>query len=128
MTGSVQSAETCSLAGFDQAAPATFSVGLPNGVELAVSLDFADQHRLGQVMVRQGPWQCRPSGSALQADNRGQHGVSIGRAGLFDSLDPELEAQIGRFHRVVGGALVVLDELVPALMNSALAGVSTDWK
>ena len=35
----------------DQASPSDQVIGLPHHVELAVGLDLADQHRLGDVMV-----------------------------------------------------------------------------
>ena len=64
----------------------------------------------------------------VDADDRVDHRVGIGGAGLLDRLHPHVEADVVRFHRVVGGALVVLGEGVPLLDERLVLGVSTLWK
>ncbi|MCY1236383.1 hypothetical protein D9M72_490360 [compost metagenome] len=49
------------------------------------------------------------------ADHRVENGVGISGACLLDGLQPHVEADIMRFHRVVGHALVVLGIGLPGL-------------
>ena len=41
--------------------------------------------------------------------------VRVCRTGLFDGLDPHVEADVMRFHRIICYTLLVLDELVPGI-------------
>lgn len=82
---------------------------LPDHVELAVGLDLADEHRLVQVVVllvhlRQD---ARRRLEGL-AGHGGNHLVGVGRFGFFNRLLPHVDADIGRFHRVVGQRLVLV--------------------
>src|SRR5580658_9362128 len=88
-------------------------LGLPDDVELPVRLDFADHHRLREMMV--GVHHRFEAARRLDflADHRLADGIDIGRAGLEHGLGPHVEADICGLHRVVGGALVVLDIGVP---------------
>jgi hypothetical protein len=43
------------------------------------------------------------------------HRVDVGGPGLLDRLRPHVEADVVRFHRVVGDALRILDEDMPLL-------------
>ncbi len=83
------------------------AIGLPP-VELAVGLDFADQHRLGQVMVRQDLGRAAREVRHLEADDRLEDGVGIGGAAASTAFTHRLKPMVGRFHRVVGRALVVV--------------------
>ena len=87
--------------------------GLPDDVELAVGLDFADEHRLGDVVVRHHGRVAAGEVRHRNADDRVDDLVRIGGAGLLDRLHPHVEADDVGFHRIVGGALRVLDELLP---------------
>ncbi len=64
------------------------AIGLPRRFELAVGLDFADQHRLGDVVVRQHLGDAAGQVRHFEADDRLEHGVGIGGAGLLDRLAP----------------------------------------
>src|SRR3954447_18041126 len=90
-------------------------VGLGDDRELTVGLDFADHHRLGQVMVGVHHDVIAAGAAHLLAVHGLPDGVDLGRAGLEDGLGPHLEADIMRFHRVVGHPLVVFGEGVPLL-------------
>ena len=50
--------------------------------------------------------------------------ASTSRCRLLDRLHPHLEADIGRFHRVVGDAVLVLDEGVP-LLDEGVVGLDS---
>ena len=87
--------------------------GFPNDVELAVRFDFTDEHRFCDVVVRQKRgsssrqvWSCR-------ARKRRKHLFNIDRSSLRDRLHPHIEANVVRFHGVVGGSLRILDVGVP---------------
>ena len=87
--------------------------GFPDGLELAVFLDLADQHRLGDVVVRHHGGIAAGQVRHGDTDNRVDHGIRIGGAGFFDRFDPHVEADEMCFHRVVGHALVVADKGLP---------------
>ncbi len=94
--------------------------GLADDVELAVRLNFTDQNRFGQVVVRQ-----HDSGSAcevreLLARKRVDDGVNIGGARFGDSVYPHVKADIVRFHRVVRHARIVTDKAVPCINESSV--------
>ncbi|QTK80686.1 hypothetical protein AT6N2_C3200 [Agrobacterium tumefaciens] len=91
-------------------------------LKLAVSLDFTDQHRLGDVVVRHDGGITTRKVRHGNADDAVQNLVRIGRAGGFDGLYPGVEADIGGFHRVVGHALVVLGEGMPGLDELGIDG------
>src|SRR3984893_10776369 len=96
--------------------------GLPHNVELAVAFDFANEHRLGDVMVRKhlgdAAGQVRRFGSGQRVD----HLVGVGRLHLLDRLDPHVEADDVRLHRIVGGALRVLGVGLPVLDELLVGG------
>src|SRR5438552_13743241 len=89
--------------------------GLPHHIELAVGLDLADEHRLGDVMVRQHLRDAAGQVRSFGARQRINHLVGVGRLHLLDRLDPHVEADDVRFHRVVGSALRVLGVGLPVL-------------
>ena len=86
---------------------------LPHHVELAVGAHFADQDRLGDVVVRQHLGHAASQIRHLDAGQRVDHLVGIGRLGLLDRLHPHGEADHVGFHRVVGDSLVALLESLP---------------
>ena len=90
-------------------------LGLPDHVELAVALDLADEHRLGDVVVGQHLGGAAGQVRRFDAGQRVDHLVGIGRLHLLDRLDPHVEADHVRFHRVVGRALRVLGVGLPVL-------------
>src|SRR5882757_4869035 len=89
--------------------------GLPDHVELAVALDLADEHRLGDVVVRQHLRGATGQVRRLDAGERVDHLVRIGRLHLLDRFHPHVEADHVRFHRVVGDALRILGVGLPVL-------------
>ncbi|EGE57975.1 hypothetical protein RHECNPAF_3500024 [Rhizobium etli CNPAF512] len=93
--------------------------------ELAVSLDFADQHRLGDVMVRHDGRIATGEVRHGDADDVVENGIRVGGTGGLDGFHPGVEADIGGFHRVVGHALVVLGERMPFL-DELLVGRAFD--
>src|SRR6266852_8311416 len=65
---------------------------LPHHVELAVAFDFANEHRLGDVMVRK---HLRGAAGQVLGFDAGQgidHLVGVDRLRLLDRLDPHVEA------------------------------------
>ena len=68
--------------------------GLPHHVELAVVLDLADQHRLGDVVVRHHGREAAGQVRHRDADDRVDHRVRIGGAGLLHRLHPHVEADV----------------------------------
>src|SRR5262245_49364093 len=89
--------------------------GLPHHVELAVGLDLADEHRLGDMVV--GQHLRGAAGQVLGFDARESvdHLVRIGRLHLLDRLHPHVESDDVRFHRIVGHALRILGVGLPGL-------------
>ena len=89
---------------------------LPDDVELAVGLDFADQHRLGDVVVRHHRRDSRPvrfgTATPMMASITASGSVVPAFSTAFTHM---LKPMYVRFHRVVGHALVVLDEGLPGL-------------
>src|SRR6202011_3361668 len=75
--------------------------GLPHHVELAVALDLADEHRLGDVVVRQHLRRATGQVRRLGARESIDHLVRIGRLHFLDRLHPHVEADVVRFHRIV---------------------------
>src|ERR1700676_2923531 len=69
--------------------------GLPHHVELAIAFDFANEHRLGDVVVRQHLGHAASQVRGLGTRQRVDHLVRIDRLGLFDRLHPHIEADIG---------------------------------
>ena len=51
----------------------------------------------------------------FEAGQRREHLLDVGRAGLLHRLHPQVEADVVRFHRIVGRALRVLDVGLPLL-------------
>src|SRR5260221_2491413 len=89
--------------------------GLPHHVELAVGFDFANEHRLGDVMVRQHLRSAAGQVLGFGAGQRVDHLVGVGRLHLLDRLDPHVETDDVCFHRIVGHALRVLGVGLPGL-------------
>ena len=91
------------------------TVGLPHNLELPIRLDLADHHRFRKVVVSIH----HDFKSARRLDLLAVHcltyRVDICGACLTDRLNPHLEADEGRFHRVVGYPLRVLDKGMPFL-------------
>ncbi|VTR67988.1 conserved hypothetical protein [Desulfosarcina cetonica] len=82
---------------------------------MAVILDFADQNRFGDVMVgHHGGIAAGQVGNG-DADDGVLNGRGIGGAGLFNGLDPHVEADEMGFHGIIGDTFVVLDEGQPTL-------------
>src|SRR3990172_5888201 len=106
------------------------ALGLPHHVELAVSLHFADEHRLVQVVVllvhlghdARG----RLEGLAVGGD---AHLVHVEALRLLDRLLPHVHADVRGFHRVVGERLAGVGELLrlgvggPLLLPRVVLGV-----
>ena len=85
---------------------------LPHDVELAVAANFADHHRLVQMVVavhRQR--EARRRGEVL-ADHRDAHLVDVGALRFLDGLLPHMDADEGRFHRIVRHALVAARQVL----------------
>src|SRR3984885_4269500 len=97
--------------------------GLPHHVELAVGFDFADEHRLGDVMVRQHLGGAAGQVLGFDAGQRVDHLVGVGRLHLLDRLDPHLEADHVRFHRIVGHTLRILGVGLPGLDELLVARI-----
>src|ERR1700730_3271987 len=96
--------------------------GLPHHVELAVALDFANEHRLGDVMVGKHPRGAAGQVLGFDAGQRVDHLVGVGRLHLLDRLAPYVEADPVSFHRIVGGALRVLGVGLPRLDELLVLG------
>src|SRR3984893_11698449 len=89
--------------------------GLPHHIELAVAFDFANEHRLGDVMVRKHLWDAAGQGWRFETGQSVDHLVGVGRLHFLHCLDPHIEPDDVRFHRIVGGALRVLGVGLPVL-------------
>src|SRR6185312_6898402 len=66
-------------------------LGLVDDVELAVALDLADEHRLGDVVVREHLRGAAGQVRRFDARQRVDHLVGIGRLHLLDRLHPHVE-------------------------------------
>src|SRR5436190_6682416 len=86
---------------------------LPHHVELAVRLHLADEHRLGDVVVRQHLRGTAGQVRRFDAGQRVDDLVGVGGLHLLDRLDPHGEADDVSLHRIVGHALRVLGEGLP---------------
>src|SRR3981189_2201674 len=96
--------------------------GLPHHVELAVALDLANEHRLGDVMVRKHLGGAAGPGPGFAGWQRVDHLVGVGRLCLLDRLDPHVETDDVSFHRIVGHALWVLGVGLPRLDELLVLG------
>src|SRR5690606_7178231 len=82
--------------------------GFPDHGELAVVLDLADQHRLGEVVI--GHHGCVATGEVGNgyADDGVFHRVHVGGTGFLDRFDVHIEADVVGFHRVVGDRFLIV--------------------
>src|SRR5688572_13898396 len=82
------------------------TLGLPDHVELAVGLDFTDEHRLVQMVVlrvhHRGDARGRLERLAAHCDADLR---DVERLRLLDRLLPHVDADVGSFHRIVGQRL-----------------------
>src|SRR6476660_3187184 len=92
------------LVAFDELAPrlrADRPFGLPDDVELAVLLHFADVHGLPQMVVLLVHLDLEAvRRHELLAGHRRDDLVGVGRLRLLDGLLPHVDADVRRFHRI----------------------------
>ena len=68
---------------------------------------------LGDVMVRHHRRDAARQIGDRDADHRGDHLVGLEALSLLDCLHPHVEPDVMRLHRIVGGAVRLLGELMP---------------
>ena len=83
----------------------------PNDVKLTICLDLTDQNRLGNVMVRHHGCHTARKVWYGNADDGVLNRSRIRRPRFVDRLDPHFEPDVVRFHRIIGHAIVVINEL-----------------
>src|SRR5690606_13651631 len=101
------------------------ALGGPHHLELAVVLNFTDQHRLGDVVVRHHRRVAAGEVGDHHADHGVGHRVGVGGAVLLHRIDPHVEADVVGFHGVVGDPILVLDEGLPGF-DEGVVGVILD--
>ena len=89
--------------------------GLPHRVDETIGLDLADARRLGDVVVLAVDGHLALGG--VEADPAGVllNGLDVERSGLLDGVLPQVHRDVGGFHRIGGGLLGILDEVLVGL-------------